>query len=49
MTSSCLSWFLIIKHKLCAYRPGTVGGYQPVYVVVAAPEGNIAYPGEDQS
>ena len=30
------------------FRPGTVGGYQPVYVVAAAPQPNTgnAYPGE---
>lgn len=22
------------------FRPGTIGGYQPVYIVAAAPQGN---------
>ncbi|XP_026328969.1 splicing factor, proline- and glutamine-rich-like [Hyposmocoma kahamanoa] len=33
----------IVHMPVPGYRPGTIGGYQPVYVVAAAPQGNTAY------
>ncbi|XP_050342695.1 uncharacterized protein LOC126768556 [Nymphalis io] len=35
----------IVHMPVPGYRPGTVGGYQPVYVVAAAPQANAGYPG----
>ncbi|CAK1552485.1 unnamed protein product [Leptosia nina] len=35
----------IVHMPVPGIRPGTVGGYQPVYIVAAAPQGNSAYPG----
>ncbi|XP_075970156.1 uncharacterized protein LOC142972764 isoform X2 [Anticarsia gemmatalis] len=35
----------IVHMPVPGYRPGTIGGYQPVYIVAAAPQGNAAYPG----
>ncbi|XP_022112935.2 uncharacterized protein LOC110991759 [Pieris rapae] len=35
----------IVHMPVPGIRPGTVGGYQPVYIVAAAPQGNNAYPG----
>ncbi|XP_060801156.1 uncharacterized protein LOC106139762 isoform X2 [Amyelois transitella] len=34
----------IVHMPVPGYRPGTIGGYQPVYIVAAAPQGNSAYP-----
>ncbi|XP_053602785.1 uncharacterized protein LOC128670820 [Plodia interpunctella] len=34
----------IVHMPVPGYRPGTIGGYQPVYIVAAAPQGNNAYP-----
>ncbi|VVC92240.1 unnamed protein product [Leptidea sinapis] len=36
----------IVQMPIPGYRPGTIGGYQPVYIVAAAPLGNTAYPGQ---
>ncbi|XP_073951352.1 uncharacterized protein [Choristoneura fumiferana] len=30
----------IVQMPIPGYRPGTIGGYQPVYIVAAAPQGN---------
>lgn len=31
---------------LMIFRPGTIGGYQPVYIIAAGPQGNPAgFPG----
>ncbi|XP_023937837.2 calcium-binding protein P [Bicyclus anynana] len=35
----------IVHMPVPGIRPGTVGGYQPVYIVAAAPQANAAYPG----
>ncbi|XP_069354911.1 uncharacterized protein [Maniola hyperantus] len=35
----------IVHMPIPGIRPGTVGGYQPVYVVAAAPQTNAGYPG----
>lgn len=35
----------IVHMPVPGIRPGTVGGYQPVYIVAAAPQGNAGYPG----
>ncbi|XP_026486129.2 uncharacterized protein LOC113393458 isoform X1 [Vanessa tameamea] len=35
----------IVHMPVPGYRPGTVGGYQPVYVVAAGPQANTGYPG----
>ncbi|CAH2107756.1 unnamed protein product [Euphydryas editha] len=35
----------IVHMPVPGIRPGTVGGYQPVYIVAAAPQGNTGYPG----
>ncbi|CAH4008913.1 unnamed protein product [Pieris brassicae] len=35
----------IVHMPVPGIRPGTVGGYQPVYIVAAAPQGNNVYPG----
>ncbi|KAJ0180148.1 hypothetical protein K1T71_004739 [Dendrolimus kikuchii] len=35
----------IVHMPIPGYRPGTIGGYQPVYVVGAGPQGNPGYPG----
>ncbi|CAB3228006.1 unnamed protein product [Arctia plantaginis] len=35
----------IVHMPVPGYSPGTIGGYQPVYIVAAAPQGNAAYPG----
>lgn len=35
----------IVHMPIPGYSPGTVGGYQPVYIVAAAPQGNAGYPG----
>ncbi|KAL4704987.1 hypothetical protein ACJJTC_005473 [Scirpophaga incertulas] len=33
----------IVHMPVPGYRPGTIGGYQPVYIVAAAPQGNGAF------
>ncbi len=33
----------IVHMPVPGYSPGTIGGYQPVYVVAAAPQGNTGY------
>ncbi|XP_063821159.1 uncharacterized protein LOC135071299 [Ostrinia nubilalis] len=38
----------IVHMPVPGYRPGTIGGYQPVYIVAAAPQGNVQYPGSAQ-
>ncbi|XP_039749046.1 uncharacterized protein LOC120625864 isoform X2 [Pararge aegeria] len=35
----------IVHMPIPGIRPGTVGGYQPVYIVAAAPQANAPYPG----
>ncbi|XP_052753167.1 uncharacterized protein LOC116413576 isoform X2 [Galleria mellonella] len=35
----------IVHMPVPGYRPGTIGGYQPVYIVAAAPQGNTGFPG----
>ncbi|XP_032511526.2 uncharacterized protein LOC116765982 [Danaus plexippus] len=35
----------IVHMPVPGLRPGSIGGYQPVYIVGAAPQGNNAYPG----
>ncbi|KAM3961911.1 uncharacterized protein ACR2FA_003996 [Aphomia sociella] len=35
----------IVHMPVPGYRPGTIGGYQPVYIVAAAPQGNAGFPG----
>ncbi|XP_049865798.1 translation initiation factor IF-2-like [Pectinophora gossypiella] len=35
----------IVHMPVPGYRPGTIGGYQPIYIVAAAPQGNNAYAG----
>ncbi|KAG6453533.1 uncharacterized protein LOC115445659 [Manduca sexta] len=34
----------IVHMPVPGYRPGTIGGYQPVYIVAAAPQGNTGFP-----
>ncbi|XP_059061387.1 uncharacterized protein LOC131854306 [Achroia grisella] len=34
----------IVHMPVPGYRPGTIGGYQPVYIVAAAPQGNAGFP-----
>ncbi|CAH0407556.1 unnamed protein product [Chilo suppressalis] len=34
----------IVHMPVPGYRPGSIGGYQPVYIVAAAPQANAGYP-----
>ncbi|XP_028040192.1 uncharacterized protein LOC114250496 [Bombyx mandarina] len=34
----------IVHMPVPGYRPGTIGGYQPVYIVAAAAQGNAGFP-----
>ncbi|KAL0892524.1 hypothetical protein ABMA27_015625 [Loxostege sticticalis] len=38
----------IVHMPVPGLRPGSIGGYQPVYIVAAAPQGNGQYPGNVQ-
>ncbi|XP_047020615.1 uncharacterized protein LOC124630695 [Helicoverpa zea] len=35
----------IVHMPVPGYSPGSIGGYQPVYIVAAAPQGNARFPG----
>ncbi|CAH0627422.1 unnamed protein product [Chrysodeixis includens] len=35
----------IVHMPVPGYSPGSIGGYQPVYIVAASPQGNNRYPG----
>lgn len=45
LTNLITRWNVYIVYTYVCCRPGTVGGYQPVYIVAAAPQGNQQYPG----